>query len=49
MKAWPRTVLRGNARASDSDAENELLRRSAAEVVGKFDLIASGARAVGIH
>ena len=25
LQAWPRTVLRGHARASDSDAENELL------------------------
>ena len=25
LQAWPRTVLRGNARASDSDAENKSL------------------------
>ena len=30
LQAWPRTVLRGHARASDSDAENELLSPLAA-------------------
>ena len=30
LQAWPRTVLRGHARASDSDAENELLSLLAA-------------------
>ena len=30
LQAWPRTLLRGNVRASDSDAENELLSPLAA-------------------